>query len=197
MLPSSQHPSHDYKMRAHIADVLNTLAETSDYDSISVTSLCQNAHVSRQTFYCYFSSKLDVALWQRRILLEDYFYQLSNYVGWNETLKMLLENNEKNRHLRYRIALSKENEEYLEKSAKLIVEFFCSELKARECTITNEIDFQIDTCAYATCHVLDNWGKSKMEMSPEQLTEYLDGIMPQKLKMLLEKPVISGNKHLL
>jgi AcrR family transcriptional regulator len=184
-------------MKAHIASIANNLAATIDYDAINVTMICKAANVSRQTYYRYFEDKLDIALWQRRVLLSDYFYKFSSIIGWSETLKMILENNDSGDNLMKGIAWSKDNPRYLKASEELFKEFFEDELRARNCTITEEIEFQMDACAYVVCKILDNWCKSNMKLPPGQLIRYLDGIMPAKIKSQLELPVVSGTKHLL
>lgn len=195
MLFGERQNSSEYQVRSGILTVANDLAQTMDYESISIQAICNEAHISRQTFYRYFSNKMEIALWWLNVMLEDYFYQLSNVCGWSETLRMLLENDNRCIYLYQKIALSTDRALYTEKSSELVCNFFVNELTARDIEITNEISFQIDICAHATCYILNRWYATGMEISAEELVGIFDNGMPPVLRQLLELPVKPGSKQ--
>lgn len=52
------------KSQIRICSAFNTLLKTIPYEKISISGLCQEADVSRQTFYKYFESLDSVAVYQ-------------------------------------------------------------------------------------------------------------------------------------
>jgi len=50
-------------MRTHILQAVMTLTATKSLDELSVKDICDEAYVSRRTFYNYFTDKYDVVSW--------------------------------------------------------------------------------------------------------------------------------------
>lgn len=72
------------RMRQHIINSLLRLSCSRPLVAISVTDVCREAKISRQTFYSYFKDKYDVAQYYLQQLLKDNFSRLGTEIGWLE-----------------------------------------------------------------------------------------------------------------
>ena len=91
-----------------IAEAMLELLENSSYQSISVSSICRRADVSRQTFYSLFESKENVILYEldqscafsltsgpdNRLTIDDLAKNYSRYLIRHKALLSVLVNND-------------------------------------------------------------------------------------------------------
>ena len=55
---------NDISMKLAIADAANALLERGvSFDALTVSAVCRQAHISRQTFYVHFKDKTDLVVW--------------------------------------------------------------------------------------------------------------------------------------
>lgn len=57
-------------------------ALTRPLDELAVKDICANAGVSRDTFYRYFTSKYDIAVWHGRLVQSLYLEQVGRTIDW-------------------------------------------------------------------------------------------------------------------
>ncbi len=90
----------------HIADALLLLLEDTPFEQISVTRLCREAGVSRQTFYTLFDSREDVVIFQLKSACccksrlhsalhsrDGFLFSMADYMVTNRGLLTLLYQN--------------------------------------------------------------------------------------------------------
>lgn len=88
-----------------IADALLTLLKSKSFSDISISELCKEAKVSRQTFYTLFKSKENIIIYELQskypfvlndkdvISLQDMCYYFSLYIKTNyKFLKLIIDN---------------------------------------------------------------------------------------------------------
>lgn len=65
------------KTKANLRDALFALLETQTLNKISVTDLCNQAHISRRTFYTYYQTADDVFVEYQEELYDQFKNMLS------------------------------------------------------------------------------------------------------------------------
>lgn len=68
-------------------EILQALAELSNrvpFEKLTVKQICEEAQISRQTFYQYFKDKYDVTFWLHTMVIGDNFQNLGKTIGWRE-----------------------------------------------------------------------------------------------------------------
>jgi len=71
-----------HEVQWRIFHTLGCLLEKNNLDSISTKQLCEESHVSRQTFYRYFQDKYSVVNWHFDLLTKDTLQQIGRTLTW-------------------------------------------------------------------------------------------------------------------
>lgn len=75
--------------RIKVINALMVLADRMPFGNITVKDICQEAGVSRQTFYRHFSGKHEAVTWFWYELAKRYMAPLGHTMGWYESLVYL------------------------------------------------------------------------------------------------------------
>lgn len=70
------------RTKREIVSALSSLSAEVPFEKVTVTQICERAHISRQTFYQHFQDKYAVSNWFAHALLQDNFQILGTKVGW-------------------------------------------------------------------------------------------------------------------
>lgn len=152
-------------------------------DRITISELCENAGISRQTFYRHFKSKYDIPSWHTIFCRQFYLNEIGRSIDWKTGYY---------HHLRL---ISKERDFYRKSIQYTINEPFgqtvlpenrqniISETLARyrNVPIDRNMRFIIETFSKLECEVLNDWMRSDRETDLAQWTCDLVSIVPSRL----------------
>lgn len=72
------------RTKREILEALAVLSDRIPFEKMTVKQICEEARISRQTFYQYFKDKYDVTFWLHTMVIEDNFEKLGKTIGWRE-----------------------------------------------------------------------------------------------------------------
>lgn len=78
-------------MRKHIVSCANEAALMQGFSRITVSDVCCKANISRQTFYRYFSGKMDLAVWVVALVVEDAFIRIGEDLTWEDAIELIFD----------------------------------------------------------------------------------------------------------
>lgn len=170
------------RTRIHIVHSFDALIERVGFDKITVSMLCEEAHVSRATFYRYFKDKYDVmnfnykqmvdtAFQKGRIdTLEDaflIFYQMGR-TYWQPLIRMF--DSTGINSLSHFIA------DYSYDAAKIMLE------ENRPTPLTEEERLKLRVFCGGCSYMYEDWIRGKYDMTPEEAAHALYNAMPDEFK---------------
>ena len=172
--------------------VYELLEEGRTIESATVTEICERAHVSRKTFYKHFEDKYKVLEWYYAVLLQrSDVTQIGRTVTCEQGLRSALDVYYAERDfLGKAFVVSDDYESVFSFSVRwtadgmreTIVDFYNTEL-------TPDLAFEIDLCSKMLAIAVADWMEHGFTYSPEQLTDYLIGCVPPRLRALLDGAV--------
>ena len=77
-------PTSLVKERIAVATALDYLCKDSAYDEVPVAAICEEAGISRASFYRYFENKYAVAVWFEDLLLDAGMLQIGRSYNWHD-----------------------------------------------------------------------------------------------------------------
>lgn len=170
--------SHQTKVK--IATVLEGLLEKRSLKKITVTELMRQAQMSRQTFYRHFLDIDEVVYWiytEHAKFTVQAFYEHRNFrlcilktAQWMQAHSSLYYNAAK-----------------MSGPTAFGAQFFTAMIKYTvdyigQSHMTEELELVIQLYWYGATHVLIEWAKDGMGMSPECIAEYMFSGMPDLLR---------------
>lgn len=170
-----------------IIDTLLRLSRSQPLASISVTKVCREAEISRQTFYTHFKDKYDVAQRYLAQLLEDNFTRLGLDLGWHEAYLNEFRNIEKVIHqhpdiLANLFADPSDYNSVINSASRSAAEDFRACFRRRYGSMPDRlIAFQIDAFAREASLVSSDWIRSNCAIPAETFTDMFVTLIPQEL----------------
>lgn len=73
-----------YETRMRIVAAITDIARTTDIEKIAVRDICEQAEISRQTFYRYFKDRYDVLSWYSELDGNNSVLQIGRIYTWSE-----------------------------------------------------------------------------------------------------------------
>lgn len=84
MSKQSSMVSTGYKMKMRLFKALRERMEDTPFEKITVRSICNEAGISRASFYCHFTDKYEVATWYAGLLAQCGIYETGRSLSWRE-----------------------------------------------------------------------------------------------------------------
>lgn len=158
------------------------------YEQMTVKAICDEAGISRPTFYHYFKDKFEVAQWFWDLAGERYLRECGRSLGWYESnLGMLRTFRD---HAVFYAAVTAGdgdrnaciNHGYRRRVTYLLeaITDFCPAL------LTDDLRFQIDFFTDAESRAISTWAKGGMLQAPERLARKIELCVPRELHDLVE-----------
>ena len=182
-------------IRNRFLDAAEVLLADRSLAKLSISDLCAQAQVSRQTFYRYFEDKYDLAQWHFTHIVAKPLIEIGRTLNWYDATLAAV-NEIVARKVLY-VAAYQQSRGYQSISAfghrsirdiltETIVEY-------RGIELTDDLEFQIRYHAEATLNVFTNWGRKGMQTPPEDFTRRLCQCIPYDLFNLLNEPITQAS----
>ena len=165
---------------------------------ITIKRICEEAHISKPTFYRYFDNKEDMALWVCRRAIDAGFTQIGRTCTWFVGLyRTCLE------FLRYKAYFSAApraasaaavDDVLFDYKRDALMETLT---KYRRERVDSVMAFQIESFLISSSSMFRYWGESGMNMSPEDIAAYITSAVPWGLFNMLKEPLrgLSDEQH--
>ncbi len=185
--------------RELIFDAYNRCIEQgAPLSEITIKRICEEAHISKPTFYRYFDNKEDMSLWVCRRAADAGFTQIGRtctwFVGLYRTCLMFL------RYKAYFSAapaggsVGSVRDALFDYKRDAIMETLT---KYRRERVDSIVTFQIESFLISSDSMFRYWGESGMSMSPEDIAAYITSAVPWGLYNALKEPLrgLSDEQH--
>lgn len=165
-----------------ILDATDRLMRTTLLDKLTVRDICEEANVSRATFYRHFRDKYDISQWYWNFFAEQSLKKTGITLDWYECNLMMLQgfrerftfflnsfrsetyNSCREHGYRCRIAFLRET----------IASYYGMDL-------TDELEFEIKFFVEAESRAVVDWLREGMPCPAETIAHYIEGCVPPKL----------------
>lgn len=167
--------------QARIKKALFELLDKHSFTNLTVTMICQQAQVSRPTFYKYFIDKYDLVT----TAYEEEMTRCMNHDSWWQIMISAL-------------SYIREHQTYIREilnyhGQNLFVDFLLdytrkctvSLIKSKEILNSAKMNYSLSIYTYGVCYTLIDWVKDGCHDSPEDFTRILNIEMPTTLKKYL------------
>lgn len=177
-------------IRNRFLDAAEELLADRPLSKLSVTGICAQAKVSRQTFYRYYKDKYDLAQWHFTHIVAKPLVEIGRTMNWHDATLAAV--NEIVARKTLYVAAYQQSRGYQSISAfghrsiRDILTETIVDYKGIE--MTDELAFQVRYHAEATLNVFTNWGRKGMQIPPETFVRYLCECIPHGLFKLLNEP---------
>ncbi|MGE4274281.1 MAG: TetR/AcrR family transcriptional regulator C-terminal domain-containing protein [Desulfitobacterium sp.] len=185
-----------HEVQWRIFHALGYLLEKSNLDHLSIKQLCEESHVSRQTFYRYFQDKYSVVTWHFELLTEDTLQEVGRTLTWLQAhIKLFTELNKEK--VIYSHATDSEDYNAIRRYAyRHSIEIYTTTLiEYKKIQPTAHLLFQIDAAALISSELTFRWGQRGMKESPEELAVLIDSVLPQELKDIFERDLMQSSQY--
>lgn len=177
--------------RLHIIAVMDYLAEnTPKFDAMSVSGICKNGNISRSSFYRLFEDKYDAANWYMCRCLDLGNTLTGRAYNWYDGNVVTLSGCMLMRRLM--ASAWKSSGYYAMKETGIRrkrADLLDTLRNWKHIEVTDELAFQCDCFAYLESYVVRNWIMSENPRSIEEVSTYLDHLVPRELHSLLADPI--------
>lgn len=172
-----------------ILEALSRIAADVPFEKISVASICEEADVSRATFYYHFRDKHDVMQWHFGYVSSSNLREIGRTLTWAEGYRKNTLEVAKYKDL-YRAAFSDRGYQSIFKHAKRdrIKSLHETLRDYRHIEIDDELEFQIQALADVEVGSISRWFKEGMNIDVDLLCGYLERVIPKRIHDLLDIP---------
>ncbi|MEL1134306.1 TetR/AcrR family transcriptional regulator C-terminal domain-containing protein [Desulfitobacterium sp. THU1] len=185
---------HEVQLR--IFHDLGYLLEKNNFDHLSIKQLCDECHISRQTFYRYFQDKYSVVTWHFELLAKETLHEVGRTLTWLQAhIKLFTELN-KEKAIYAHAAYSEDYNAIRRYAYRHSIEIYTTTLiEYKKIQPTAHLLFQIDAAAFIASELTFRWGQRGMKESPEELAELIDSVLPYELKDIFERDLIQSSQY--
>lgn len=179
----------DNEMRFRILHAVDRSLE-----KITVAQICENAGVSRNTFYRYFDSKYDIPTWHGRYCQLFYLNEVGRTIDWRtgyfHDFRLLSEERAFYRHALDYTVYSSEGLQAMEDHRRAVIhETLCD---YRHVKVDGCLAFCIDTFVRTETEVMAEWLRNEFEPAPSVFVDYMLAIVPERLYHAMD---LSADAH--
>ena len=166
-------------------------------DCITVSEICENAGISRQTFYRHFKSKYDIPSWHTIFCRQFYLNEIGRSIDWKtgyyHHLRLISgERDFYRKSIQYTINEPFGQTTVPENRKNTIFETLT---RYRAVTIDHNMSFIVETFSKLECEVLNDWMRSSRDGDLMQWTNDLISIVPSRLFHAMEPPPRTKNDN--
>jgi AcrR family transcriptional regulator len=180
-----------YEVRMRIIHAMSVLMERSSYSSLTVAAICEQAAISRQTFYHYFLDKNDAANWYGVQMMGDSLFETGRSLSFHEGEMMMLKDTLS--ELDYFRKVLKSRKDY-NSFARYTTRYLEAELRRtvtdfKKVEMTEQLEFQLTYWCRSNANMTIDWILNGSKMAPEVLARYKESCVPHELYQIIKDPI--------
>jgi AcrR family transcriptional regulator len=170
------------KGKYNLAEAIKRCMAAAPLEAITVRAVCEEAGVSRQTFYRYFLDKYDLVNWYFDKLLAISFQEMGNGRTIHESLVRKFEYIKEERVF-FRTAFQTDEQNNLkDHDFQMIFAFYRDLLEEKSGrTLTDTLKLLLEIYCQASIYMTVRWVMNGMKKTPEELAELMIQAMPELL----------------
>lgn len=165
-------------------------AVTASLDTLSVKDICENADISRGTFYRHFDSKYDIPIWHARYCQKFYLDEVGRTIDWEtgyfHQLRLLSEERTFYHHAIDYTSRSLEGLDTMDHHRKQVI--IDTLQNYRHVEIDGKMMFCIDSFVRIESITIAKWLRTGLIPPPKRFAKYLTAIVPPSLFEAMELP---------
>lgn len=166
-------------------------------DRITISEICKNAGISRQTFYRHFESKYDIPWWYAIYCRQFYLNEIGRTIDWEtgyyHHLRLLAQEREFYRKsIQYSINTPFGRTVMPEDRARVLTETL---EKYRRVPMDHGMKFMVETFSKLECEIFNDWFRSDAETDLEQWTDDIISVVPDRLYRVMQLEKRQGPVH--
>lgn len=178
--------SSDYPMKMHIAEAFMKCLKTSTFEQVTVKQICEEAEISRPTFYNHFRDKFDIPHWHFDLAGRSYLYEGGRSLPWRDSNYLQCCEMLTMRDLYVPAFKTEGFLSILEYGRRQREENVFETLRDfKHVTLDDELVFQVHALVLAEPGMSAKWGREGMTTPPATMASYLEGIVPPRLYALV------------
>ena len=186
-MPMKNGPFQRDPAKIQLVNALKELMKHETVENITVSAICQQADLSRKTFYRCFYDKYDLINWQFDILLHASFDQM----GSGKTIKEGLVKKFhfiKDEHLFFHAAFKCDTQNNLvDHDYLMIYDFYSDLLKQKRVPLVEPLSTLLDMYCYGSVYLTVKWVMHDFPCSCETLADTMVLAMPNTLQEVFKK----------
>ncbi len=181
--------SADVQMKMGIVAKMTELLADAPFDEITVSQICDAAHISRSTFYRHFESKDAVPLWHVDHIFRIGSFEIGRTLNWFEGHYITLTGIARFSLFYRRLELPNGCPPLRQHSTKTHVSNLRETLVTyRGIPMTDRLEFQVETFCKTRTNITKEWIYQGLTPEPSIFAEYTNSIVPPELFALLDIP---------
>ena len=180
----------NYQTKLLILDAANKLIGETPFDKLSVTQICEEAGVSRATFYRCFKDKFAIAQWHVELAWSHGANEIGRTLSWKEGY-YITEAAIASRNLFYAGVAKSNDYNAIDNFAPRLRRKTITETltKMHKVPMTERLKFQIDATVELEVHLLPKWHYGFYDVSLDEMCEWVADSIPRELFDLLNTPL--------
>lgn len=175
--------------QAVVAVATNELAKHEEFDRISVDAICEQAHVSRSSFYRLFQDKYAILEWCQNFPFERGIQEMGRTLNSFEGAKITLQGFGLFENLFFSTYKSSERKQRelagIARGRELIYE---TVQKHHNEQVDQELRFQAHWTMRMLLGAAKGLSTQEFNESPEEVATFVSNAVPQRLKAILDAP---------
>lgn len=148
-------------------------------EQLTVDRICRNVGVSRQTFYNYFTSKMEIPLWYSALCDELTLGEIGRSLTWRQGLESYFELLYRERRFLERTAdrMGRKKGERVRAADRVESHLRCL-MEERGMALDVEMGFCLGICASIIVTIVSDWLDSGMALPPAEVARYAELCIP-------------------
>lgn len=184
--PDASHIDAHHEMKMNILSCTNELVRKIDYEKLTISDICKESHISRQTFYKCFDGKNSILPWYITNIHKEYFGAIGQTLTWSEAIRLSFRFSHRRLDLDTCFFKSSAAEAAIGEIARSMSEVLESDARRKGVRLTDELRFQITHWSWLFSHAIAEWNASGQAVAGETFGRYLESTVPSGLHEALE-----------
>ena len=178
------------EIKLEITSALDRLMNSTDLDRISVKAICDEAGVSRATFYRYFEDKFDVVKWYLQYLDTKGVDRIGRSLSWYEGYFLSTAIIHDNVQFFLDAAKSRDLNSLDMVAPRVRRDTILKTLTDyRHVELTEHLRFQVDVAVHMETLMFPAWHRGEYNCSLEEICQWVTDCVPRELFELLNTPL--------
>ena len=182
--------AEEFRTKMNVFDALDRLMQAASFDRITVKQICDEAHVSRATFYRHFNDKFAIPQWHLNYAYSRGASEIGCTLPWREGYYITEAIIAERRNFYSNVAKSDDYNAIDNYAPRLRKRTITSTLvECHHKPLTERLKFQIDATVELEVHLLPKWHYGAYDATLEELCTWLADSIPRELFFLLNTPI--------
>ena len=178
------------EIKLEITSALDRLMCSTELDRISVKAICDEAGVSRATFYRYFPDKFAIVQWYLQYLNTKGVDRIGRSLSWYEGYFLSTAIIHDNNSFFTNAAKSHDYNSLVQVAPRMRRDTISKTLTDyRGIELTEHLRFQIDVAVHVETLMFPAWHRGEYDCSLEEICQWVTDCIPRELYELLNTPL--------